>query len=186
MNTSTQIAGIDPSLRNTGIAIGELDTKTWALKITGLHLIKTKPSKNARTPSEDTLWRCNEIHHVLHQHTTGCQLVFAELPTGGSTKQTAFALGAAFVAALVGLQATVVSVTPSDVKHAALDHLPSKQRNKAAMVAWAMQAHPEAPWPTYEREGVAYPVTDTNHLEHLADAIAAIYAGIQKMKDQYE
>lgn len=185
MKTIIQIAGIDPSLRNTGIAIGELNTKTWLLNITKLHLVETVPDKTQQA-SEDLLCRCNEIHQAVRQHTTGCQLVFAELPTGGSNKQTAFALGAGFVAALAGLPATMVPVTPSDVKHAALSHLPSKQRNKAAMVAWAMQAHPEAPWPTYEREGVAYPVTDTNHLEHLADAIAAIYAGIQKTKGQYE
>ena len=172
-------------MRNTGIAIGELDTSTWQPKITELHLVKTEPGE-ARSASEDLLHRCMEIHHAAHQRTTGCQQVFAELPTGGSNKQTAFNLGAGFVAALVGLPTSVVPVTPYDVKRAALGHLPSKQRDKKAMVAWAMQAHPEAPWPTYEREGVEYPVTDVNHLEHLADAIAAIYAGIQKMKGQYE
>lgn len=185
MNTAIQIAGIDPSLRNTGIVIGELELKTQALKIIKLHLVETAPDKT-QPASEDLLRRCCEIHHAVRQHTTGCQQVFAELPTGGSNMQAAFSLGAGFVAALVGLSASVVPVTPYDVKRAALSHLPGKQRDKKAMVAWAMQAHPEAPWPTYERDGVAYPVTDNNHLEHLADAIAAIYAGIQKMKGQYE
>lgn len=185
MKTTIQIAGIDPSLRNTGIAIGELDTKTWLLKITKLHLVKTEPGKT-RPASEDLLHRCMEIHHAVHQHTAGCQQVCAELPTGGSTKQAAFNLGAGFVAALVGLPASVVPVTPYDVKRAALGHLPSKQRDKKAMVAWVMQGHPEAPWPTYERDGVVHPVTDIKHLEHLADAIAAIHAGIEKMKGHHE
>lgn len=185
MRTTIQIAGIDPSLRNTGIAIGELDVQTQLLKITKLHLVETEPDKT-QPASEDLLRRCMEIHHAARQHTAGCQRVCAELPTGGSTKQTAFALGAGFVAALVSLPVPIVSVTPYDLKHTALGHLPGKQRDKKAMVLWAMQAHPEAPWPSYVHDGMVYPVTDVRHLEHLADAIAAIHAGIEKMKGQYE
>lgn len=180
-----KIAGIDPALRNTGLAIGEIDTQTSKLRITELYVIKTEREESSGM-SEDILRRSNHLQSEVHRLTTDCKLVFAELPTGGSNRQAAFTLGAGFVAALAGLQAPVVTVNPSEVKQAVLERLPGKLRNKKAMVDWAKLAHPEAPWPTYKREGIVYPVTDVNHLEHLADAIATIYAGLQKQRGENE
>jgi len=180
-----KVAGFDPSLSNFGIAIADWNEQVGIVKITELHLVKTVSDK-AGSPAEVVLRRSNELYRAARQYAAGCELVFAELPTGGRNASTAFALGAACVATLVDFPTQVVTVGPYDVKRAVSNGLPSRQMDKEAMVAWAMKTHPEAPWPTYVRDGVTCPVTDVNHLEHLADAIAVIYAGIQKVKVKYE
>lgn len=178
-----KIAGIDPALRNTGVAIGELDVANSSLIITELYVIQTAPMDDT-WQAEDMLRRCKEIYKHTLEYTKDCQIIFAELPTGGSNNQTAFALGAGLTAALIGLQQPLITVSPHDVKKTVLSEHPAKDRNKAAMVSWAMNKHPEAPWPTYPYQGKFNPVENFNYLEHLADAIAAIYAGINKVKEK--
>lgn len=175
-----KIAGIDPALRNTGIAIAEFDSAKAKLIITDLYLVSTTPEINTMQ-GEDTLRRCKEIYKKVMEHTKDCELVVAEIPTGGSNNKTAFALGAGFTAALVGLPQPLITVSPYEVKNAALPDYPAKLRNKAAMVAWAIEKHPEAPWPAYPFQGKFNPIKNIDYIEHLADAIASIYAGLEKV-----
>jgi Holliday junction resolvasome RuvABC endonuclease subunit len=64
-------------------------------------------------------------------------------------------------------------VTPTEVKLAGFG---KKTATKEQMISWAVAKHPEANWPTYTRNGVKE-VSEAK-AEHMADAVAAIYAGI--------
>ena len=59
-------------------------------------------------------------------------------------------------------------VTPTEVKKATVG---TKTASKNDMSAWAFEKHPEAPWVL--RKG--FPLAKQ---EHMADAIAIIYAGM--------
>lgn len=65
-------------------------------------------------------------------------------------------------------------VTPTEVKLAAVGN---KTATKQDMIKWAMESHPEANWPTYKQNGKV--MVSEAKAEHMADAIAAIYAGIR-------
>ena len=52
-----------------------------------------------------------------------------------------------------------------------------KEATKAQAIAWAMAKHPEAPWPTKTVKGVTSVID--SRAEHMADAIAAIYAAME-------
>jgi hypothetical protein len=69
-------------------------------------------------------------------------------------------------------------VTPTEVKLAATGN---KNASKQEMIDWAVEAHPEASWLRHKRKGVME-LTAAN--EHLADALAAIYAGV--LTDQFK
>lgn len=178
-----RLAGIDPGLSSTGIAIADLDIESGRVEVVGLHLIKTAPSGSGSI-SDEILYRSNELRRAVHSYVIDCQLVFAESPTGGRNRQSAYSVSAGFFSSLVGLPVRVVTVDPYEVKRTVLGDLPRSEMDKQAIIKWAMNAHPESPWPTYERDGVTYPVTAISHLEHLADAIAVIYAGIKKNKGE--
>lgn len=51
-----------------------------------------------------------------------------------------------------------------------------KDASKLDMIEWAMKKHPEAPWPMFKQNGVDQ--VSQGKAEHMADATAAIYAGI--------
>jgi hypothetical protein len=64
-------------------------------------------------------------------------------------------------------------VTPTEVKLAAVG---IKTATKQDMIKWAMTKHPEANWPLYKQKGES--MVSEAKAEHMADATAAIYAGM--------
>lgn len=54
----------------------------------------------------------------------------------------------------------------------------SKTASKQEMIEWAMHHHPEANWPMKTRNKALSVITGS--AEHMADAIAAIHAGLLK------
>jgi hypothetical protein len=81
------------------------------------------------------------------------------------------------VGVLGALRATGIpffEVTPSEVKMASVG---SKTATKMQMTEWAMDKHPEANWPMYKQSGEF--IVSAAKAEHMADATAAIYAGLR-------
>ena len=70
-------------------------------------------------------------------------------------------------------------VTPTEVKLASFG---TKTATKEQMIQWATKKHPEAPWPTYKRAGEV--LVSESKAEHMADATAAIYAGVKSQPFQ--
>ena len=173
------VAGIDPSLRNTGLAKAYLNTETMSLDVFDVRLIHTekRSGKSIRVNSDDL--RCgNEIVKGIHDWIEGCHMVFAEIPSGGQSAAAAKGLGLATgILSTIGVvgsfKGRLVQTMPSEVKMAACG---SKVAAKTEMIDWAQARWPAAPWLTTKRGGVMVPTLAN---EHLADAAGAINAGLR-------
>lgn len=167
MKTIT-VLGIDPSLRNFGYALAELDLHTLEFEVQQLKLVTTEATKvkTARKNSDD-LDRCRAQYQALKEMEKKAKIAFVEMPVGSQSARAMMSYGACM--ALIGaLDIPVIQVTPNEVKIAAVG---DKLATKAEMIRWATATHPHEDW---LKSGARY----TNANEHLADAVGAIKAGV--------
>jgi Holliday junction resolvasome RuvABC endonuclease subunit len=171
-----KVVGQDPSLRNWGLAVGTYDLETKKLTIEFVDL--TNPvlptGKQVRQNSTD-LESALQLYKGAADVTIGAQAVFVEVPVGSQSARAMASYGIC-VGVLGALRANGIpffEVTPTEVKLAAVGN---KTATKQEMIKWAMESHPEANWPTYKQNGKT--LVSEAKAEHMADAVAAIYAGI--------
>jgi Holliday junction resolvasome RuvABC endonuclease subunit len=167
---------MDPSLRNWGIAAGLYFPKERRIQIDQLAL--TNPvlptSKQVRQNSSD-LESAFQLYAGAMKATQGADAVFVEVPVGSQSARAMASYGIC-VGVLGALRANSIpffEVTPTEVKLAGFG---KKTATKQQMITWARTAHPNAGWPTYQRNGVE--MISEAQAEHQADAVAAIHAGI--------
>lgn len=171
-----KFVGCDPSLRNWGLALATFDTATQTLTVN--ELVLTCPDlpkgKQVRQNSLD-LESASQLYESTIAAVSGADAVFVEVPVGSQSARAMASYGIC-VGVLGALRANSVpffEVTPSEVKLAGAG---SKTATKQAMIAWAMNKHPEANWPTYKQNGKS--LVSEAKAEHQADAVATIYAGM--------
>jgi len=171
-----KVVGQDPSLRNWGLAVGSLDLETKKLTIEFVDL--TNPvlptGKQVRQNSSD-LESALQLYQGATDVSIGAHAVFVEVPVGSQSARAMASYGIC-VGVLGALRANGIpffEVTPTEVKLASVGN---KTATKQDMIKWAMAKHPEANWPTYKQNGST--MVSEAKAEHMADAIAAIYAGM--------
>jgi len=171
-----KFVGCDPSLRNWGLAVATFDTATQTLTVN--ELVLTCPDlpkgKQVRQNSLD-LESASQLYESTIATVRGADAVFVEVPVGSQSARAMASYGIC-VGVLGALRANSVpffEVTPSEVKLAGAG---SKTATKQEMIAWAMNKHPEANWPTYKQNGKS--LVSEAKAEHQADAVATIYAGM--------
>ena len=171
-----KFVGCDPSLRNWGLAVATFDTATQTLTVN--ELVLTCPDlpkgKQVRQNSLD-LESASQLYESTIATVSGADAVFVEVPVGSQSARAMASYGIC-VGVLGALRANSVpffEVTPSEVKLAGAG---SKTATKQEMIAWAMNKHPEANWPTYKQNGKS--LVSEAKAEHQADAVATIYAGM--------
>ena len=170
------VCGQDPSLRNWGIAVGTYNLDTKRITITALSVINAvlSKSKQVRQNSLD-LESAYQIYKGASTAAEGAHAVFVEVPVGSQSARAMASYGIC-VGVLGALRANGIpffEVTPTEVKLAGAG---KKTATKQEMIAWAVAAHPEANWPTYKQNGQI--LICEAKAEHMADAIAALYAGL--------
>lgn len=168
-----KIAGIDPSMRNTGIALADYDLTTGEWAVTKVALVQTthQVTKTVRQNSDDyrsAREMIRGVDKILVDNDV--KFVFAELPSGGQDARAHFAFGIT-IAIMAGLTPPLIQVTPSEVKTAT----GTKNATKKQMIEWAMKNYPDAGWFMRKLKGEMVPLNDN---EHPADACAAIHAGV--------
>ena len=171
-----RVCGQDPSLRNWGVSIGTYDTDTGKVVIEEVDVINPElpTGKQVRQNSLD-LESAKQLCAAALSAAKGAQAIFVEVPAGSQSARAATAYGIC-VGVLGALRATGIpffEVTPTEVKMASAG---KKTATKLEMIQWAMNQHPEANWPKYKQNGVVK-VSEAK-AEHMADATAAIYAGL--------
>ena len=176
LNGGLRVVGFDPSLRNWGIAKGILTPGFNTLKIHELSLINPvlPKGKQVRQNSED-LVAAQQLARGALEAVEGAQAIFVEVPVGSQSARAMASYGIC-VGVLGALRATGIpffEVTPTEVKMASFGE---KTATKKQMIQWAIKKHPEANWPTYLENGVMK-ISEAK-AEHMADATAAIYAGV--------
>lgn len=170
-----RVLGMDPSFRNWGYAVGAYNVESGELHIDRLQLISTSPtkSKSVRASSDD-LRSAVVLHGALEtvlEHYDPL-VVFSEVPAGAQSATAAKGLGIA-VGVMASCKKPLVQVTPNEVKLALTGN---KKATKREMIEAAYRRYPDAQgWRTREEGGAVVPV---NEMEHLADAVGAIHAGI--------
>lgn len=171
-----KVCGMDPSLRNWGLAVGyyNLDTKDLTIKGLGLTNPVIPTGKQVRQNSLD-LEAALQLYKGAVATARDAHAVFVEVPVGSQSARAMASYGIC-VGVLGALRAENVpffEVTPTEVKLASAG---SKTATKEQMIKWATNKHPEANWPTYKENGAV--LISEAKAEHMADAVAAIYAGI--------
>lgn len=164
------VVGLDPSLSNWGIVRAELDIDTLEVSVDSMSLVETKPSavKTVRKNSGDLL-RARQLYGGLMLATTGVAAAFCEVPVGSQSARAMASYGVC-IGVLASCRVPLIELSPSEVKIAAVNH---REAAKIEMIEWGVNKHPDAPW-IRDREGKLL-----NKNEHLADALASIYAGVR-------
>lgn len=167
---------MDPSLRNWGLAVGHynLDTKELTIKGLGLTNPVISTGKQVRQNSLD-LESALQLYQGAVATARDAHAVFVEVPVGSQSARSMASYGIC-VGVLGALRAENIpffEVTPIEVKLASAG---SKTATKEQMIQWATKKHPEANWPTYKEKGAV--LISEAKAEHMADAVATIYAGI--------
>ena len=172
-----QVVGFDPSLRNWGIAKGVIDIQEQCLVIQQLQV--TTPvlpkAKQIRQNSQD-LESARQLYEEAFTFAKEAQAIFVEVPVGSQSARAMASYGIC-VGVLGALRASGIpffEVTPSEVKRVTCGKVTA---SKQEMITWAMNNHPEAPWPMYRQQNEL--LVSEAKAEHMADAIGAIYAGVQ-------
>lgn len=176
-NPGIRVVGFDPSLRNWGISTGILFPGVVPrLHIEAVDVINPElpTGKQVRQNSLD-LESAKQLCAAAMSAAKGAQAIFVEVPVGSQSARAMASYGIC-VGVLGALRATGIpffEVTPTEVKMASAG---KKTATKTDMILWATKKHPEANWPTYKQNGEV--LISEAKAEHMADATAAIYAGL--------
>lgn len=174
MKNSISFVSIDSSLRNTGLVAGETDGIN--ILITSSKLIRTKKdnSKKIRA-SSDTISRCKKTFEELDKFIkyNNPMVIFAETPSGSQNSSAMKSYGAT-CQLLATLYPSPIQITPIEAKIACLNN---KKASKIEIIKWAYNLNPHLDWLKDKKGKLML------HNEHIADAIAIAYAGINR--DQF-
>lgn len=172
-----RVVGLDPSLRNWGIARGVMapgDPRSLRIEEVRVVCPVLPTGKQIRQNSLD-LETAKQLAEGVAAAVQGAQAIFVEVPVGSQSARAMASYGIC-VGILGALRASGIpffEVTPTEVKLAGFG---KKTATKQEMIGWATTRHPEANWPTYTRNGQTL-ITEAK-AEHMADAVAAIHAGL--------
>lgn len=171
-----RIMGIDPALRNTGIAIFDYDTDTGDLEPVDLVLAQTEKGSDLKQvrKSSDDLNRARILRTALLAAIAkySPQITAAEVPQGTQDARASFSNGVC-TGLLASLPPGLIEVNPNEVKMAAVGSL--KHVPKAEMIRWATTRWPTASWLRARGNPKGAIIADN---EHLADACAVVEAAI--------
>ena len=166
------VVGFDPSLRNWGIARGTLDLDTGYLEDLNLTVVRPKEmtGKQVRQNSNDlhiASQLCEEASLAARQ----AKVIFVEPPVGSQSARAMASYGICLgiLGAIKALGNPLIEVTAFESKQCFTGN---RLASKEEMIARAVELYPNANFPKY-RGAI------TSNAEHVADAIAAIHAGVQ-------
>lgn len=165
------VLGMDPSLRNWGLAEAILDLDTGVLSTPKISLISPQDlkGKQVRQNSKD-LHTARQLAEGAIKACRNARVVFVEVPVGSQSARAMASYGVC-VGVLGGILAEgqqLIEVTPTEVKYCFTQ---DKTASKELMIQTAIEFYPDANWPRH-RGAIAAKA------EHMADAIAAIHAGV--------
>jgi Holliday junction resolvasome RuvABC endonuclease subunit len=165
------VVGFDPSLRNWGIAQSLLDLDTGFLDVPHLTTVcpKDMEGKQVRQNSSD-LYLANQLAEVVIPIAKTAKIIFVEVPVGSQSARAMVSYGVCvgILGAVRSLGIPLIEVTASEVKKVFTG---DKLATKDQMIAQAVALYPGANFPKYRNEV-------SGKAEHVADAIAAIHAGV--------
>lgn len=173
------IAGCDPSMNNFGFCKGKIDLDSGVFSLEKILLSQAPPeskNKSVRKNSQD-LSRARIHTEATRAFLKDVDVVCVEIPVGSQSARAMASYGIC-IGVLASIDTPMVQVTPTEVKMVATG---TKTASKKDMINWANTLYPEADWLTKKVHGV---ITLVDKNEHIADAIAAMHAGVKT--DQFK
>lgn len=174
MNNIIRVLGIDPAMRNFGLARCFVDIdRMEIIDVETLDLIQTsdESGKKVRKNSDD-LRRARLLVKGLERAALNCAVAVAEMPVGSQSARAMASYGLS-IGVLASCPIPLIQVTPAEVKIAACD---DKTATKEEMIEWATGRFPHANWRRRKVKGEMKATLDN---EHLADAVGAVEAGLR-------
>lgn len=167
-----KVTGMDPSLTHWGLASMMLDLTTGTPTIPTLRLIEPKEleGKQIRVNSND-LHKAEQLAQAVFEETEDSKVIFVEVPVGSQSARAMASYGIC-IGILGSLRAKgkqIIQVTATEAKVALTGN---RNATKQDMIDSAYNAYTEANW-DLDRKGIP-----KKKSEHVADAIAAIHAGV--------
>jgi Holliday junction resolvasome RuvABC endonuclease subunit len=165
------VVGFDPSLTHWGIASSELDLTTGYLDTPVLLVVEPEKLtyKQVRQNSTD-LFVADQLAVAALAAARAAKVVFVEVPVGSQSARAMASYGVC-VGILGAIRAEgiqLIEVTANEVKFALTG---CKNATKQQMIDTAVSLYPTANFPRQRGRLTA-------KAEHVADAIAAIHAGV--------
>lgn len=167
-----QVAGFDPSMRNWGSAEALLDLDTGVLSTPVLSLAQPEDIKGKQVRQNS-----NDLHlaRILYEHATvvarRSKVIFVEVPVGSQSASgmKAYGMCVGILGALRAEGHEIIEVTATEVKRFFTGN---PNATKREMIQQGLTDYPGANWPRHNGK-----VSEAK-AEHVADAIAAIHAGV--------
>jgi Holliday junction resolvasome RuvABC endonuclease subunit len=167
-------------MRNWGIAEAILDLDTGVLSTPRLSLCSPEDIKTKQTRQNS-----NDLHlaKLLYDHAICAarrnKVIFVECPVGSKSASSmkGYGMCVGILGAIRAEGHEIIEVTAFEVKESFTG---KKLATKEQMIAQGVLDYPDANWPRQERNGAKHKKGDLkNEAEHVADAIAAIHAGVR-------
>lgn len=161
-----KILGIDPSLRNWGLAVMELDKELTILKT---HTIRTNKIPKHKSVAVTDVNTAKFILDELKDYLEGIDAICIELPLGSqtSTAMKSYGLCIGLVGYIATLGIPVIYKNPFDIKKV----IGKRDTTKEEIIDWVNTNHPNK---LSKYKTVA---------EHQADAVLAVYASLNELKE---
>ena len=166
------VLGMDPSLKNWGLAQAMLCLETGILSTPSLYLVQPDDvkGKQVRQNSSD-LNRAEQLAEAVIEASKVSKVVFVEVPVGSQSARAMASYGicVGILGAVRAMRVPLIEVTPTETK---LAFTGNKTATKREMIDKAAELYPDANFPVHKGK-----IPDK--AEHMADAIAAIHAGVR-------
>ncbi|MEQ1950911.1 hypothetical protein [Mesorhizobium sp. CN2-181] len=166
------VLGMDPSLRNWGLAEAELCLITGELSTPFLSLVQPKDleGKQVRQNSSD-LYLAEQLAEPVMAAAKKAKAIFVEVPVGSKSARAMASYGVCVgvLGAVRALGIPLIEVTASETKKIFTG---DKNATKRQMINAAAEFYPTANFPVH-----AGKIPDK--AEHMADAIASIHSGVR-------
>lgn len=165
------VLGMDPSLRNWGLAEAHLDLNTGVMTTPVLSLVQPADlkGKQVRQNSND-LHLAETLSETVIKAAERSKVVFVECPVGSQSARAMASYGicVGILGAIRSLGIPLIEVTPTETKEVFTG---IKTATKKQMIDKAVELYPDANFPLWRG-------SITDKAEHVADAIASIHAGV--------
>lgn len=166
------VLGMDPSLRNWGLAEACLDLTTGELTTPHLSLVQPKDpeGKQVRQNSKD-LALAEQLAEPVMAAARKAKVIFVEVPVGSQSARAMASYGVC-VGVLGAVRALGISLIEVTALESKLVFTGDRNATKRTMIDKAVSTYPTSNFPFHNGK-----VPDK--AEHLADAIAAIHSGVR-------
>lgn len=187
-----KFVSIDSSLNHTGIAVGtyvggEISIQKLYLFENGEEIEKKhkKVSKYKRRKTEECIEVCTISYHnikktLIEVGINTIDIIFIEVPTGSQSSSGMKSYGV--TCQLIGVLEDYFKVIPVSAEGAKVASVGNKSASKGDIINWAYNLYPNLDWEIHKVGKYKGQLKDKN--EHMADAIAIAYEGIQRYTRQ--